>query len=298
MSATEQALPTAQRIIDDPLAYQMLPAYAKLFVKALNVKPIRQALFSLVERSNPGVQTGILCRKRYIEDKLKETFRTEIDSLVLLGAGLDTLAYRLPQLPGIRVYEVDLPENIAYKRKKLEALYGSVPAHVRLVAIDFETQQLEVVLKQSGYTLNGRSFFVWEGVTQYLTEAAVRETFSFLAKTKPGSRLVFTYILQDFIAGTNTYGLDALYQRFRVHNPIWRFGLQPQAVAPFLEAYSWKELEQVGAAEFSERYLKPVGRLETVAAIERVVYAKKVGADGCQRRPFRVDRQHPVPPHP
>jgi methyltransferase (TIGR00027 family) len=145
-----------------------------------------------MEKNTSGIWNGFPCRKRYIDDKMVETLKTKIESVVILGAGLDTLAYRIPQLSTHRVYEVDLPENIHYKKKKLETIYGMVPSNVSLVLIDFEVQNLENVLKQAGHSFDQRSFFVWEGVTQYLTEAAMRGTFQFLAKAKPGSRLVLT----------------------------------------------------------------------------------------------------------
>jgi methyltransferase (TIGR00027 family) len=276
ITALEQCLPEQQRIIDDATAYQMLPLYAKLMVKPCNFRPLWQAFFNLLEKTSPGVYTGLVCRKRYIGDKVTETLNAGIDSLVILGAGLDTLAYRIPQLSSAHVYEVDLPENINYKRKKLEALFGTVPAHVSLVPVDFEAQRLESALKQAGYSFDQRTFFVWEGVTQYLTEVAVRDTFAFLAKAKSGSHLAFTYVMKDFIDGQNMYESAALYQRFRVKSQVWQFGIHPHDVARFIGEYGWKELEQVGADECSERYLKPIGRTGLIAAIERVVYAEKL----------------------
>jgi len=113
-------------------------------------------------------------------------------------------------------------------------------------------------------------------VTQYLTEPAVRSTFQFLANAPPGSRLMFTYVLRDFIDGQNTYGQDTLYRRFRVTDQVWRFGLQPADVAAFVGPYTWKVLEDVGAVEYTERYLGPAGRTDPVARIERAVHAMKV----------------------
>jgi len=275
LSAVEQSLPKAARIVDDPLAYRMLPPYMKLMVRASRLKSLRQALGNALEKSAPGIRGAVLCRKRYIEDKLVESLHTDLDAVVVLGAGLDTLAYRLPQLSAKRVYEIDLPENMAYKKKTVEALYGEVPAHARLIPLDFETQTLEQGLLAAGYSADQKTFFVWEGVTQYLTEAAVRETMWFLAKAKPGSRLVFTYILKDFIDGTQMYGQDRLYQRMRVKNQYWRFGLDPRQVAAFIGEYGWTVLEQVSADTYTERYMRPAGRTEAVAEAEPAVYAEK-----------------------
>ena len=273
--ALERTLPDQQRVVDDPLAYQMLPLYMRLMVKACSWKPMRQLFVNMTEKNSPGLWNGFPCRKRYIADKTTESLAASIQSVVILGAGLDTLAYRIQQLAALRIYEVDLPENITYKKKQIEAIFGAVPAHVTLIPIDFEKQNLEAALKQAGYAFDEPGLFVWEGVTQYLTEDAIRATFQMLAKAKSGSRLIFTYVLQDFIDGDNTYGLYSLYQRFRVKNKIWHFGLHPHDVGDFIGAYGWKVLEDVGADEFSSRYLQPAGRNEPIIQIERTVFAEK-----------------------
>jgi len=154
-------------------------------------------------------------------------------------------------------------------------LYGSVPAHVRLVTVDFDCQSLGVVLKDHGFSLDQKSFIIWEGVTQYLSETAVRAVFEFLANLRSGSQIVFTYIVKDFIDGIKTYGLERLYRQTRVKKQVWQFGMQPSQVAAFIGEYSWKEIEQVGAEEYRQRYLIPLCRTEAVMEIERMVYAEK-----------------------
>lgn len=276
LTALERTLLPSQRIIDDLLAYRMLPSGMKLMVQACHFKPVRQLFVGLMEKSMPGLLAGFVSRKRYINDKMLESLNIGIEAVVILGAGLDTLAYRIPQLASVKVYEVDLPENIHYKERQLKALFGAVPAHVTLVSINFEDQNLNDVLQQAGYSFDYKTAFVWEAVTQYLSESAVRETFQALAKAKSGSRLLFTYVLQEFIDGTNTFGLESLYQRFRIKSDLWKFGLHPEAVGNFIADYGWRVLEQVGANEYSSRYLHPVGRSEPVAVIERIVYALKL----------------------
>ncbi len=112
-------------------------------------------------------------------------------------------------------------------------------------------------------------------MTQYLSETVVRSVFEFLAQAKPGSRLAFTYIVKDFLDGEQKYGLDRLYRLIVVRQGLWHFGLPPSQVAAFIGEYSWKELEQAGAAEYRQHYLLPHGRTESVMEIERMVYAKK-----------------------
>ena len=272
----EQYEPENQRLIQDRLAIQLMPPALKVVLKSFRWSPLRAWIYNTSEKRARGVWGGVLCRKRYIEDRLRESVNTGLQAVVILGAGLDTLAFRLDALGKLPVFEVDLPENSQRKRAALEKLYGRLPAHLTLVPIDFESQDLGELLAAHGYQAAYQTFFVWEAVTQYLTEAGVRKTFDILARAKAGSRLVFTYIRQDFIAGMARYGLDHLYQNYRVKSQLWRFGFDPNQVASFLGEYAWQELEQVGAQEYTDRYLKPVGRPLAVLEIERAVFAQKL----------------------
>jgi methyltransferase (TIGR00027 family) len=274
--AVEQYYPERQRLVQDELAIQFLPPVYKAIVKLNRWPPIRAWIFRFFERSARGVWGGVLCRKRYIDDRLLEALDAGIQAVVILGAGLDTIAYRLAALKAMPVFEVDLAENIAYKRAKLLKSYGSVPAHVTLVPVDFDSQDLGSSLSAQGYRAEYRSFFIWEAVTQYLSEEGIQKTMGFLAQAKTGSRFVFTYIYKDFIDGSARYGLETLYETYRVKRRLWRFGLEPTQVAAFLERYGWKELEQLGSQEYTLRYLKPAGRDMPVMEIERAVYAEKM----------------------
>jgi len=273
--AIEQYYGEEQRLVQDDLAYQFLPAYLKFVARLARWLPARKLLLSLSEKAGPGIWGSQLCRKRFIDDKLHAA-NGEIAAVVILGAGLDTRAYRMADLINVPVFEADLPENSAYKRTKLHDLYGQVPNTVRLVPIDFERQDLETMLAEHGYRGDRRTFFVWEGVTQYLTEETVRKTFDFLAKAASGSRLVFTYVRQDFMDGVNLFGAPRLYQQYRVKQKLWHFGMMPEQVAAFLEAYGWRELEQMGSQEFVARYIRPSGRELPVSEVERSVYAEKI----------------------
>ena len=275
VAATEQYYPERQRLVHDALALRFLPSGLRAAVRLTRWSPLRSLLFHLAERSAPGTWGGVLCRKRYIDDKLHEALGAGIQAVVNLGAGLDTRAYRLAAAGTLPVFEVDLPENIAYKQAVLQKLYGSIPAHVTLVPIDFDRQDLESALVSHGYRAEYRGFFIWEAVTQYLSEDGVRKTLSSLAGMESGSRLVFTYILKDFIDGTDRHGQDTLYEIYRVKRPLWHFGLEPEQVAPFLARYGWQELEQAGSREYVQRYVQPARRTLPVMEIERAVYAAR-----------------------
>jgi methyltransferase (TIGR00027 family) len=282
LAAVEQNEPPDRRLVDDDLAELFLPAPMRWLVAATQSAAVRRAFIGASERTGRGLWANLACRKRFIDDKLNESV-DDIDAVVILGAGLDTRAYRLNRRIRKLVFEVDLPVNIARKAKTVRRVLGELPLSVRLVALNFEQDDLLTALAEHGYHIDYRTFFIWEGVTQYLTEDAVRTTLEGLRPTAPGSRLVFTYVRRDFIDGTNRYGARTLYRSVRKRSrpgrpqkSLWHFGLQPEEVAAFLEEYGWRLVEQVGPDELIERYVEPTGRKLKASQIEWSAFAEKV----------------------
>lgn len=272
--AVEQCFPKSERVIDDGLAIRMLPLAAAMFVRLLRLRWMRDWLMGLSEKSDPGVWGGLLCRKRYIDEKV-ESSRNEIDAVVSLGAGFDTRSFRLPTLAGLPMWEIDQRENIEVKEKRLRKALGAIPASVKLVTVDFDRDELGAILASQGYCESMRTFFVWEAVTQYLTEKGVRATFDWLAKATPGSRLAFTYVRKSFLTGKAVYGWESGYRRFVV-TKIWMFGMEPEDCPAFLQDYGWQVIEDVGYDELASRYIGPTGRFLASTEVERMVYAEKI----------------------
>jgi methyltransferase (TIGR00027 family) len=272
--AVEQYFPKKQRIVEDSLAYRMLPCGSRIFVKLMKTNWIRNWMIGLSEKSLPGIWGGMLCRKRYIDDKLTESVE-HIDAVINLGAGFDTRAYRLPALFGLPISEVDQPEIIDSKRSRLLKIFRAIPSNINLVPIDFDDEDLSLVLTSHGYPDGRKTFFIWEAVTQYLTEAGIRSTFNFLAKAPTGSRLIFTYVRKDFLEGQNFYGSKRFYKDF-VLKKIFIFGMEPELLPAFIGEYGWKLVEDIGYDELASKYIKPTGRSLTSTPIERIVFAEKV----------------------
>ena len=272
--AVEQYWPRPQRIVDDGLAIQMLPFGARLFVHSLGLRWIRDWLIGLSEKSNPGIWGGLLCRKHYIDEKLAASGKV-IDAVVNLGAGFDTRLFRLRGLSGLRMWEIDQRENIEPKEKRLRKALGSIPANIKLVAVDFDRDDLRATLASQGYSAGSRTFFIWEAVTQYLTVQGVRKTFDWLAEAASGSRLTFTYVRTGFLTGKTLYGWEAGYKRF-VETKIWLFGLEPEDCPAFLQGYGWRVVEDVGYDELASRYIRPAHRKLSSTPVERMVYAEKM----------------------
>jgi methyltransferase (TIGR00027 family) len=275
LAAVEQYEDPDHRLVHDDLARAFLPAGLRALVAATRFSAVRRAMIAATERSGPGLWANLACRKRYIDEKLDESL-ADIDAVVVLGAGLDTRAYRLARRSDIPVFEIDLPVNVERKKAIVRRALGGPPPSVRLVPVDFERDDLAAELAKHGYRASARTFFVWEGVTQYLTADAVRATFSYLRSAAAGSRLVFTYVQRDFIDGQNLYGAKSAYRRFRERQQIWQFGLSPDEVSDFVAAYGWRLVEQAGPDYFRRHYIEPAGRDLSASELEWSAYVEKV----------------------
>ena len=272
--AIEQYYPEKQRIVEDGMAYYMLPAGSRIFVKLMKPNWVRNWMISQSEKSLPGIWGGMLCRKRYVDDKLIESV-DHIEAVINLGAGFDTRAYRLPALSGLPIWEVDQLEIIDSKRARLLKTLRAIPSNIKLVPIDFDNEDLSLVLASHCYPDGKRTFFIWEAVTQYLTEAGIRSTFNFLAKAPAGSRLIFTYVRKDFLDGRNIYESEKFYKDF-VLKKIFIFGMEPELLPAFIREYGWKLIENIGYDELAPKYIKPTGRPLASTPIERIVFAEKL----------------------
>lgn len=274
LAAIEHNEPPQRRLVDDDLAASFLPAGLRTLVAATRVGALRRAVIAASERSGPGLWASLACRKRYIDERLSDPV-TEIDAVVVLGAGMDTRAYRIARHSDMAVFEVDQRLNIDRKTAVVRRVLGAVPPSVHLVAVDFERDELMPALAAHGYNTSARTFFIWEGVTQYLAPEAVRATLGQLAAAAPGSRLVFTYVRQDFIEGTERYGAEAVYRRFRVRSQLWKTGLVPEQVGDLLAEYGWRLVEQAGPSYYRDTYIHPAGRALAASPLEWVVLAER-----------------------
>jgi methyltransferase (TIGR00027 family) len=275
LAAVEQNEPPGRRLVDDDLADLFLPARLRLLVAATRFAPVRNLMIRGSEWSGPGLWANLACRKRFIADKLAEAL-DDIDAVVILGAGLDTRPYLLTRQVRLPIFEVDLPINISRKAQTVRRALGEPPLSVRLVALDFERDDLLTSLAEHGYRTDYRVFFICEGVTQYLTEDGVRRTLEGLRAAAPGSRLVFTYVRRDFIDGTNRYGTRTLYRSVRQRRQLWHFGLQPDEVAAFIADYGWRLVEQGAPDDLARRYVAPTGRKLEASQLEWSAYAEKI----------------------
>ncbi len=274
LAAIEHNESPGRRLVDDDLAESFLPARWRWLVRSARAGAVRRALTGASERSGPGLWASIACRKRFIDERLSDPLN-DVDTVVVLGAGLDTRACRIARHSDMPVFEVDQHVNTERKAAVLERVLGAPPPSVRLVPLDFETEALMPALQAAGYRRDDRTFFIWEGVTQYLRPEAVRSTLDQLRDATPGSRLVFTYIRQDFVDGTDLHGAEALYRRFRQRRQVWHSGLVREDVGELLDEYGWRLVEQAGPSYFRDTYIRPTGRTLTASPLEWTALAER-----------------------
>ncbi|MDX2167629.1 MAG: SAM-dependent methyltransferase [Deltaproteobacteria bacterium] len=248
--------PAAARLFTDPYAARLLgwPLSAAAHLAALPL--LGGAVVRLVDRRAPGARSSAVARTRLIDDAVQAALRDGIRQLVVLGAGFDCRAHRLP-LGGARVFEIDHPATLAAKRARLAAL-GAGGA-VTYVAADFNRSTIAEVLSAAGIDRQVPAVFLWEGVTNYLSAAAVDATLRAIAAMAPGSRLLFTYVDRAALDGSDY--ADAADRRSMVAawGEPWTFGLEPAEVKDYLAARGLRLLDDQGACEYRARYWGAAG---------------------------------------
>ena len=180
-------------------------------------------------------------------DAALERHLADIDQLVVLGAGHDTRAYRLPAGTRIRCFEVDTPKTQRLKREVLGKA-GVDTSRVTFVAADLMKKDWFEKLVKAGFAPHKPSFFLWEGVTMYLDREAVESTLRTIAGTASGSVVAFDYLTTDTLESRSLF---MLYARaaLAVAGEPWRFGMEStpparERVAAFLEACGLSMSEQ------------------------------------------------------
>jgi methyltransferase (TIGR00027 family) len=273
--------PEEKRLYEDHYSEKLLPLLYRFYLNKMRNPKKLESMMKKGEKSSPGVMGWFFCRDRYVDDVLNEClYKKEIETIVNLGAGMDCRAYNIPSIEKLRYFEVDHPTVIKKKMKKMKKILGELPDHVVYVPIDFQKQSLDDALKDAGYNLNSKTFFIWEAVTQYISKEANDSTFKYIGQAAPGSKLVFSYVIKSFFEGKyNNDGIKKLAKRFvKKNNPIFISGFDPIEMKDYLSKYSLTLIEDIDSVKMQERYEKLVNLdlLKTIKEfdIERFVLAE------------------------
>jgi methyltransferase (TIGR00027 family) len=247
LRAAHQLLDTPL-IFDDWLALQILGAGEE---ELLRSDPSRYNTPRL-----RGLRTSLVVRSRLAEDEWARSRQRGVRQYVILGAGLDTFAYRNQEDDGSRVFEVDLPATQQWKRNCLRVAAIAEPAWLTFVPIDFERSTLAAELKQATFDDSEPAFFSWLGVTMYLEEAAIMSTLHFIASLSPGSGVVFDYgVLPALLSAGERSSIELLSTRAAEQGERWKTCFDPTTFAGELRSLGFQEVEDLGPEQLHERYL-------------------------------------------
>jgi methyltransferase (TIGR00027 family) len=235
------------KVLDDPLALRIIGSEA---AQELQSNPKEHHAFSRAFRA------FMAARSRYAEDELALAVGHGVGQYVVLGAGLDTFAYRNPH-PGLRVFEVDHPATQLWKREQLRATGISVPTTITFVPIDFEKQTLKAGLEHSGLDLNSAAFFSWLGVTPYLTREACMTTLKFIAGMPTGSGVVFDFAVDPALLNPGQrQALAALSKRVAAAGEPFQLFFDPEKLQDELESLGFHSTEFLQGKQINARYFK------------------------------------------
>lgn len=274
-------------LFHDPFASLFLPPPLSRALRLARVRSLRAVLRRYADWRAPGARSSAIGRTRFIDDAVRSAIAEGARQVVLLGAGYDCRAHRLSELRDALVFEVDRAETQAAKRQGIESARElGARRDVRYVAVDFGKDDLAASLASAGWDRMRASVFVWEGVTNYLTEVAVAKVLALIGGAAPGTLLVFTYVHRGVIDGTARFdGADKLVRNVRRLGEPWTFGLHPDEVGGFLARFGLGLEEDLGADEYRRRYLGGGSRDLRGYAFYRIAVARVHGArdgDACR----------------
>ena len=215
-----------------------------------------------------AVARTLLPRTHFIDERLEAAVHDGAKQVVILGAGFDSRAYRFAdRLQAARVFEVDQPATQQVKMRRVREALGQPPSNLTYVPVDFRHDKLGDALANAGYRSDQKSFFIWEGVTMYLPEEAVKETLRWVAgNSAPGSAIVFDYTYETMIRMMGNIDLEKLpemakqavlrFRRLTAGEP-WIFGLPDKGEEEFLRGVGLTPRKVLGmnSAESVEKYL-------------------------------------------
>jgi methyltransferase (TIGR00027 family) len=234
------------RVFADPLALRILGPDADAAVAEARANPALR-----------GLRLFVAMRSRFAEDAARRAIARGVRQIVVLGAGLDTFAYRVEPVEALRVYEVDHPATQAEKRRRLAAAGIAAPSHVVYAGCDFEAESLAEALAAAGFDAGRPSFFLWLGVVPYLTEPAVFATFAFIGALPGGGEVVFDYSnpATTIAEGGWRRGHEIVAARAAAAGePLQSFYATPR-LHEKLRELGFRSIEDLGPNEIAARFL-------------------------------------------
>ncbi len=237
-------------VFDDPLALRI--------IGAADANLLTSGQAGSLDVASRSMRAFMAARSRYAEDQLAAAVHRGVNQFVILGAGLDTFAYRNPfPESNLKLFEVDHPATQEWKRRRLEEAGIVAPRSVAFVPVDFSKQSLEDELRRAGFDPRKGAFFSWLGVTQYLSREVVFETFRWLHSISPANGIVFDYALpRHSLNWLNRITFDALAKKVTLAGEPFQGFFDPAELADELRSIGFRHVEDLGPDEINSRYFQ------------------------------------------
>ena len=252
--ALETTRPAAQRLFDDPFAVRFVSAPLRCAVRCSAATICGALLRWLIDLLWPGARSSGVARTRLIDDWVRGSVESGSRQLVVLGAGFDSRAWRMPVLAAIPIFEVDRAATATEKRRRVGVGVGERP-NFAAVAVDFDRDRLPDALAKAGFDPKVRTVVVWEGVTNYLTAAAVHSVLAWVGNVAASSQLIFTYVDRKVLDAPKSFvGAEKILRTVKRAGEPWTFGFHPEALAECLRSHGLLLEEDLGADDYRARY--------------------------------------------
>lgn len=231
-------------VLDDPIAVRLIgDGYPR---------PMERAMHRVAR----DFRAFMAVRSRYCEDQLAAAVTAGVAQYVVLGAGLDTFAYRNP-FPALGVFEVDFPATQEAKRRMLAEAGIAVPENVTYVPLDLEHHTLGECLTEAGFDAARPAFFGWLGVIPYLTLTAFRATLAAIAQLPAGSAVSFDYALEPgTLSAVGRIAFKALAERVARAGEPFQIFFTPETLEAELRRAGFGRVEQLDYKQLNDRYFR------------------------------------------
>jgi methyltransferase (TIGR00027 family) len=263
--AIESEKPADERICYDPFARKFIDPLYYLLIK----------LFAWYgEWHTKGGLTFIVCRCRYIDDYLQECLKSGVAQIVILGAGLDSRAYRNEIYRGTaRIFEVDHPATQASKVERVKKVFGKIPSWVTYIPIDFTNETLDKLVIY-GFDRSLKTLFIWEGVTPYLNLESVDLTLAWIhTNSALDSAIIFDY--QEMSGRLANIRRDILYKIVsQISDEKDVFGFEKGEIVSYLNQRGFKNVNDIRADQLTGLYCIGPNRHRKAGKIYSIVHAE------------------------
>lgn len=237
------------RVFEDPLAVSIIgPEDASSLTAASHGYDVESRF----------IRAFMAVRSRFAEDELDAALDRGCSQYVILGAGLDTFAYRNRYSgTNLKIFEVDHPATQQWKLERLAATGIPIPPNLRFVPVDFEQRALPECLDETGFQRNELTFFSWLGVTPYLTSDAFTSTLEFIASLPSGTGVVFDYaVTRAALSAMEQSALSVLSDRLAAVGEPFRLFFEPKSLREELIRMGFRNVEDLATNQINARYFK------------------------------------------